>query len=244
MATCFVSSITASMASVWNANRTSNMQSVILKKYLNQSKVSWPLASRITRYIDYVLENRKKNVHMSKVTYLSLLSKPLQAELQMELFLPHLINYGFLQVYADASISAMQELCLSAVSIQHFANTDGIFIRGSEAKDMIFLHGRGASAVYHTANIADLIVKLGSGDFVSEGVLWMPWVYKGDLNATSESEILCLYGKKFGNITCAHADLYRIARNHAFDFWKYFIEAPRSITDLPRSYDVANEPSL
>merc|ERR1712107_463165 len=87
---CFVSSITSCMAGVWNATRTTQLEFLLLKKYLNQNKVSWTLTSRITRYTEYVLQQRNKRVHEGKVQFLSLLSKPLHVELQKELFLPQL----------------------------------------------------------------------------------------------------------------------------------------------------------
>merc|ERR1719353_1999329 len=60
LATCFISSITSTMGSVWEVNRYKNTQSFLLKKFLGQMGVSRELGSRVTRYVECVVDLRHR----------------------------------------------------------------------------------------------------------------------------------------------------------------------------------------
>jgi len=174
------------------------------------------------------------------VPSLSLLSRPLHIELQAALLIPQLVTFPFFNQCKDANKTAMRELCCTAVTSHSFANTDTIFIQGSEAKDMYFICGDEAQVViYHVRFMGEAEeecndVKLLGGSWVGEGALWMPWWYRGSLTASTEAELLFLNSKQFGTVACAHPDLHCLARSCAFNYWMDFIDGGDNVTDLPR----------
>lgn len=248
MSTCFVSSITSCMASIWTTNRTGTQQHIMLKNYLNQNSISWSLTSRITRHIEYIQQIRRKQVHVSKVGFLHYLSKPLSQELTAEIHTPTLKTYGFFIRYSQMAPAAMRELCSSALSTHQFAHGDRIFNRGCEAQDMLFISGAGSIVIYHTQKAkSDKGVRLAQGDCLVEVVLWAPWKHAGDLVAFLEVELTLLNATKFHTITCSHAHVYQLGRLYAIKFMERFQNGER-ITDLHYEEDdptgLLREPSL
>merc|ERR1719197_1991657 len=103
------------MGTVWAANRYKYTQGFLLKKFLTRAHISRDLASRVTRYVDCVVELRHKTVPVSKVEYLKLLSGPLNVELQSALFEPHVTMHPFFNHYLTHSKTAMRQMCSTAL---------------------------------------------------------------------------------------------------------------------------------
>merc|ERR1712107_2525 len=121
----------------------------------------------------------------------------------------------------------MRELCFAAVSVHSFANTDTVFIEGTQAKDMYFIHDPETSVVTYHSSLMEVgrNVKLVGGSWLVEGALWMPWRFRGDLIASTEVEILMVNASKFSTMICVYSDLHFVAHELAFSFWGKLIGA-------------------
>merc|ERR1712157_700406 len=100
-------------------------------------------------------------VHASSVQYLNLLSRPLYIELHGGLLVPQLLSFPLFERCQGLHPIVMREICFAAVSVNNFANTDTIFIEGTEAQDMYFIRGDETSVItYHSTLLASQSVKL------------------------------------------------------------------------------------
>lgn len=234
MGTCFMSSITSTMASVWTLNRFNNTQHVLLKKFLNQNKVSRALGSRITRYVDFILASRLQRVHGSKVHFLTLLSGPLHIELQTELFEPVLSAHHCFKQISSVCKPVAREMCTTAVDTHNFAKNDTLFTQGREAKQMMFLTLGSLGYRYHPrTDSPPKKVSLETGSWFSEVALWMPWRHVGMMKALAEADTISVGAAKFRDIVTNHHDIYLIARSYAFSFWQEAEENKETISDVP-----------
>merc|ERR1719352_1185616 len=129
VSTCFVGSITATMGAVWASNRYRNTQTLLLKKFLSQQRISRDLGSRVTRYIECVVELRHKVVPIGKVEYLKLLSGPLNVELHTMIFQPALMARSFFVRYQDSSKNAIRQVCSTSLQTENYAKNDSVFVR-------------------------------------------------------------------------------------------------------------------
>lgn len=222
VATCFISSITSALSVVWTMNRYHMTQTTLLKKFLHQSKVSRELGARVTRYVECVVELRHSKLHASKVAYLSLLSGPLHSELQEEIFRPHLTQHPFFKQYTEMNKTAIQHICVTGVDHGNFARNDTVFLRGAVAQRMHFLDT--GSLVYQhrtkcpSSTTRKRIVRLESGQWCCEPVLWMKWTHRGLMKALTHASTITLNADKFRDGTFKFPDMYLFARQYAMKF--------------------------
>lgn len=237
VATCFVSNITTTVSAVWAIQRNESTQNLLLKKFLKQNNISRSLGSRVTRYIDCVMELRQQKVHFSRVQYLSFLSGPLHVELLSELREPQLCVHKMFPRYKDVSICAFRELCTTALEQTNFARNDMVFRKGVQAKHMFFINS-GALVYRHYCNHSReyLKSKLETGQWCCEIALWAPWSHTGDMKAVSDCDITLLSISRFCEVTSSDHDAHRFARNYCRRFMERVHQVASfdtcSITDL------------
>jgi len=224
LATCFISSITSAMASIWSAGHYHRAQAVLLRKFLHQQRLPRELAVRITRYVQFVIEFRHRRVHPSKVHYLDLLSGPLQQELKLNLHKPFLVGFPCVAQVACANPPSLQELCVNGVCVASYAKNDIVFCSGTEADTMCFLT-LGSVAYRLGCGREEMRRLLEVGSWFREGALWMKWTHRGDMKAITSVDMLCLSAKKFGDVVTANGRVYMVARAHAFGFWESWQKA-------------------
>mmetsp|Transcript_140712 Transcript_140712/g.350820 ORF Transcript_140712/g.350820 Transcript_140712/m.350820 type:complete len:396 (+) Transcript_140712:3-1190(+) len=235
LATCFVSSITSTMAAVWNAKRYDLTQHLLLKKFLNQNNVPRALGSRIMHYVDFVLDKRQKRVHVSTVHFLNLISGPLHIELHTELFAPTLCWHPCFSQIFKANVPMMREICTTAIlSNQSYAKNDVIFHRGKEAKHTLFLtYG---TLVYRFCPYAASdphTTRLHEGNWCVEAALWMPWHHVGEMRALCEVDIVSVTSAKFREICEGYPQDFPVVRSYALAFWQEAHEREHEVlTDI------------
>jgi len=221
LATCFVSSITTTMAAVWEVNRYKNTQTFLLKKFLHQTSISREVCSRVTRYVDCVVELRHKTVPIHKVEYLKMLSGPLNVELHTALFKPHMLTHGFFSRYHDVSKTAMRRLCSMSVHTEHYAKNDTIFERGAEAKFMMFTtKGSLAYRFFRGAGqAAKTTMRIDLHQWSCEPALWLAWIHRGHMKGLTDCELMLLNVDKFADLTSkGNRNVFQVARDEAIEF--------------------------
>jgi len=239
VATCFISNITSTLSSAWAMRRAESTQALLLRKFLRQHNISRGLASRVTRYIDCVLEIRQNKVHPSRVQHLSLLSGPLNVELQSAVQEPTLFMCNFFQMYKSSSVWAFREVCTTALEQTNMGKKDMVFSHKTEAKYVYFLNV--GSLVYRLASAGahnDIVgvSKLEAGSYCCENALWIPWQHAGDMKALSDCSLTLLNASKFCDITCRDPTAHHFSRQYCLEFieriWQAATFDPFAVTDL------------
>jgi hypothetical protein len=222
VSTCFVSNITSTLSSVWAMNRYAATQSFLLKKFLSQSKISRSLGSRVTKYIESVIELRHKKVHASKVLYLNMLSGPLNVELQTEMWWPHLDVHPNFHLFYSVSRSAASEVCASAIQHNVCGKREVVFKAFAEATCMFFVCGGSLAFRHYQINpfgeYLPMTNKLEAKEWCSEGALWSDWTHRGQLKAITYAEMLWMDSQKFADATTQSDDAFTFLRACALHF--------------------------
>jgi len=235
-ATCFISSITSTMGSVWSVSNYHRTQSVLLRKFLHQSSLPSELGSRITRFVEFVIEYRHKRVHYSRVKYLELLSGPLQLELKVELYKPTILPHTFFAQVESLCPGGLIKICSKAVDQNQFARADTIFECGEVAKELTFITT--GSGAYRVADgNKEWRRMLRAGMWFSEGALWMEWRRRGDMRSLTTMDVLTVNAAKFADGAGAVLEAYALARSHALAFWSVMKRLDRASRSSERLFD-------
>eukprot|EP00928_Gymnodinium_smaydae_P000079 TRINITY_DN10034_c0_g1_i1.p1 TRINITY_DN10034_c0_g1~~TRINITY_DN10034_c0_g1_i1.p1 ORF type:complete len:835 (+),score=129.98 TRINITY_DN10034_c0_g1_i1:333-2837(+) len=236
VATCFMSSITSTMASMWAMNNQHRKQSALLRKFLKQNNLPRLLSARIVRYVELALAMRYQHVQESKVQYLDLLSGPLLMELKQNLYEPHLAEYACFKQVGEHCWRAMRDLCAQAISCENFAKNELIFSYLAEAHYMFFVKvGSIAYRCWPPPSREQETMVREVGTWCVEPILFMPWEHRGDMKALSAVELISVSPKTFGDVVLRTMEAYSVARTHAFAFWKRFLENEDSMLDVPEA---------
>jgi hypothetical protein len=238
MATCFMSSITSTLSAVWAMGHYKNTQALLLKKYLHQQCISRELQTRITRYIDCILELRHKKVHPSKVHYLAFLSGPLAQEMQRQVHEPLLLLYAAFIAMKESCPSAVVSICGQALSEHIFGKTDAIFKRGTPCTDMIFISNGAMVYRFKRFGKDHQLAKMEAGQWCCDHPLWIEWTHVGSMKGLSQAEVTKLRVAVFHQIVGGlSAHDYQIARLFAMNNLERIQQMQSfdvsAVTDLP-----------
>jgi hypothetical protein len=235
VATCFVSSITSTLNAMWSMNRNASTQQFLLKKFLKQSGISRSLGARVTRYIESVIEIRHKRVHASKVAYLSMLSGPLNIELQSEILAPRLNSHPMFEMYGGISKSSMNELCVRATGNVEFAKGDEIFEQGTPANKMYFLSAGTLGYRVYKLDGSSMTGRLRVRQWCSEQVLWMKWEHCGRMRAVCYVDIITVNSQSFQDVASSRAGVFKFVQAHALNFLASYER--EELTDIPPHFE-------
>ncbi|CAE7618979.1 Cnga4 [Symbiodinium sp. CCMP2456] len=204
----------------------------LLRRYLKHNEIR----SEVTQFLQhqYALKQQARSFH-ARVPLLDLLSRPLFHELQFERYRLSLCKLRLIRDLLDEP--GMQTLHtlyeLASTSLHHTVAASG---------DVIFLSGKAAASAYLKLS-GSLCYYHDEGDdvlddsrWVAEMCLWAPWVYMGDLESMSMSELLALDADAFCATLSQNWDTQQAASMYA----KRFLAAmhkQKMLTDIFVDYD-------
>jgi len=152
-------------------------------------------------------------------------------ELAKEMRMPRLTLHALFVQYAKINSDLVGQVCSSAVTSGYLAKNDVLFKEGNLAENMFFLGvGTLAYRYYSYEGIAHT-EKVDSFSWFTEGVLWMPWLHRGQMKSVSHADVTYLNGDKFVNISTTGEDVYKYVRGCAYKFMAFL--DPLEATDIP-----------
>ena len=191
MFSTLVSSVSSMMANLQRMKDEEIEQFQSLRRFLAHNNIDADLSHRITRFLQYTFA--AKNEVMSadeRVPILSLLSKPLQAELQLQRHKDCLGQCAFFNSLLQHSsfhvVRVMRDVALNCMSHAVHASGDVIFVAGAIASSCFFL-ASGAHSYTNTISTREVC-----NVWVAEMCLWSPWVHVGDLVAMDLSRLVSM----------------------------------------------------
>lgn len=216
----FVSSITSGMTRLRMLKSEQAKKEYKLRSFLRENGISHDLAMRIRRHIDMTTELHRKYTPMYQVELLTHLTSTLRLDLQKQLSVPWLSIHCFFSDYLTMDSEAVSELFTVAFTHQHFAKCDVLFKYGSVASHMFFaVRGLIRYELPKTnAHQAAPSLLLHRGDWLSEAVLWLPWVHRGSAKFGMDSEVAALCARKFSQVTSKFPDAYELSKHRAHEF--------------------------
>merc|ERR1712045_750508 len=174
----------------------------------------------------------KEVTPLQEVKLLSFLTDSLHLELQIEIFSPWLSRHHFFSDYLNKDSKAVHELFSVAIKRQAYAAKDALFQVGVVASHMYFVtKGLLRYQLPSTGDVERSEV-LRDGAWLSEAVLWLPWVHKGSATMLLDSEVAVLSSREFMEVTVRYPDTYDLARNRANVFLELLL-SQEEIHDVP-----------
>lgn len=201
MSSAFLSMVTGSMLQLWTLWNEERRQFWLLRRYLRDASISYSLAMRVERYLDYIWRKEQKDVQEQQVQLLARLSEPLRNELKHESFAPHLSQHALFFALCERT-----KVFLKACTACALAPGDLHFSCGEEADNMTFITDGTLQYMRGSETELDFEEEDGSqveevveGEWVSEAALWVRWAHLGDIAAQTVCQIIMIEAKKFAD---------------------------------------------
>merc|ERR1719486_767777 len=103
------------MTSLRNINSDSHKQIMVLQRYMRINRIPLSLSVRVTRQLDYVLQERMESLREKDVPILGFLTEPMMIELRYELYAGVLKQHPFFNYFDSGNFAVMEKLCQQAV---------------------------------------------------------------------------------------------------------------------------------
>jgi len=231
VAAVFVSSLTSSMTRLHFIASHQSKQFFQLRRYLYQNNISDELTLRIQRNAQHAVTESQLFMQESSVDLLAMVSEPLRIDLHFELYSPIYHLHPFFDRYSNDCPQVMRKVCHRATSMTLASCGDTMFDAGEipAHPKMIFV----CSGEMQYVSIGGTETQVKAVIWISEAVLWTPWMHLGVLTATSECRLIVLDSQKFHHIVAQydHADMD--PRKYAETFVDSLNATTEEITDLP-----------
>ncbi|CAJ1356731.1 unnamed protein product [Effrenium voratum] len=233
-----VSSVTSLMARLAKMKDEESQQLRLLRRFLTHNCIDAELSHRITTFLQYTLAAQNEARSMNQLPLLSLLSTPLQAELQLQrhrdclgqcAFFNSLLQHDSLHV-----VRIMRDVALKSMTHAVHASGDVIFVAGSIAGSCYFLASGPHSYMWEDQRREKLC-----NIWVAEMCLWSPWVHVGDLVAEDISRLVAMEVTAF----CECVNKSVETREMAVAYASQYVEALNEKSETNILSDLADEES-
>eukprot|EP00434_Breviolum_minutum_P014748 symbB.v1.2.013003.t1/scaffold911.1/size153015/1 len=212
-----VSSMTSLVSTLQGQGREETQQFSLLRRFLRVHHIEGNLSHRITRFLHYTYHERTGNVEDPAI--LQLLSKSLQAELQLARHREHLVKLPFLAwLLSNPLISfqeghVMQGVAQRALTSHDLGEDDVVFCHGNEATSSYLLL-QGALTYLQM----DVTTQPCQDRWICEMCLWTPWSHLGDLRCEGFSKVYALHVQEFCDVISSSAAVQVQAHCYAKEY--------------------------
>jgi len=175
--------------------------------------------------MEYEFAQRGLRLDDKDVEIFELLSKPLHAEIQYERYVPCLRNHSLFKRWLQTCTAStlyrarpglnniVQRICSAAIVRISLGDGDVLFCFGDVA-DRAYVVGGGTLEYVQRNHLA----AVDAGGWVSEAVLWVPWVHVGELKSKTPSQLLFLETAILKSVLSAHHEAWLVAVRYATRF--------------------------
>lgn len=240
-----VGSILGSLAQLRSMTEQSAKDFWMMRRFLRRNHVPMELASRIQRFVEHAHSQKQKQMAITEVKVLELLSAGLMEELQCAMNMPHMMVHPLFSFLNTFSVITVQRLAKEAVKRAQLARGDTQFLPNQEGSYLYFLAAgkmkyiRGADGPDPKIEVVDK-----GEDWIAEPVMWTPfWVHVGQLTAVSECDLCCVEPVKFGHIVALIRPVAALVARYSSNFmlWVKDLESRDELTDVIQGDQVGDQ---
>jgi len=134
-----VGSILGSLAQLRSMTEQSAKDFWMMRRFLRRNHVPMELASRIQRFVEHAHSQKQKQMAITEVKVLELLSAGLMEELQCAMNMPHMMVHPLFSFLNTFSVITVQRLAKEAVKRAQLARGDTQFLPNQEGSYLYFL---------------------------------------------------------------------------------------------------------
>lgn len=240
-----VGSILGSLAQLRSMTEQSAKDFWMMRRFLRRNHVPMELSSRIQRFVEHAHSQKQKQMAITEVKVLELLSAGLMEELQCAMNMPHMMVHPLFAFLSTFSVITVQRLAKEAVHRAQLARGDTQFLPNQEASYLYFLAAgkmkyiRGADGPDPRIEVVDK-----GEDWIAEPVMWTPfWVHVGQLTAVSECDLCAVEPQSFGQIVALIRPVAALVARYSSNFmlWVKDLESRDELTDVIQGDQVGDQ---
>jgi len=240
-----VGSITGSLTQLRGLHEDQSKQFWDLRRYLKQNKVPQVLSTRIQTYLEHAWTTQHSRLPVKSVKILSLLSEQLTCELQCELYVPYTSVHPFFEHLNEMSRVTMSRIANLGIVRKALAREDTLFHPSEEATHMYIV----ALGRLKYVRIERCGTELGTEnvdkgeDWIAESVLWIrSWPHIGRLTAMTESDLLCVDPRIFGEVISLNPAAHMFAQTYCRNFLEWLRSVPpEELSDISQGEIIGDQ---
>jgi len=242
-AAAFVSGLTSEMTRLHILASQQARQLSVLTRYLKQCRISDQLSIRVQRNAQHALHEQQRLMPENEVELLHLVSEALREELHFEMYSPVLEVHSFFAVYTNECPQVMRKVCHIAMSTLLISTGDVVFNAGEipQFPKMYVV----CSGTLEYIPLSGNVIEVFAAHWLSEAVLWTPWMHRGVLKATSEGRLCLLDAMRFQEIVGCfdHTPQQIDPKHYACNYVKHLnalldLNQLDKITDMPNNEEI------
>jgi len=230
MAAVLTSSLTSSMTRLHMLSTRQSQQLSVLRRFLSDNGVSRVLSARVQRNANHAMMEQQRYQQESNVELLRVISEPLKMELHFEMYSPVLSKHPFFNTYASECPHVMRKVCHRSTSMSLVSSNDIIFNAGELPLNPKMCWVCNGTLSYFSMTEQEFLVK--EGDWISEGVLWTPWMHRGSLRANADCRLCELDARSFQDIVGQFDHGEFDPKDYAAHFVRKLNDHQGEVTDL------------
>lgn len=242
-AAAFVSGLTSEMTRLHILASQQARQLSILNRYLKQCRISDQLSLRVQRNAQHALNEQQRLMPESEVELLHLVSEALREELHFEMYSPVLEVHSFFAVYTNECPQVVRKVCHIAMSTLLISSGDVVFNAGEipQFPKMYVV----CSGTLEYIPLSGNVIEVFAAHWLSEAVLWTPWMHRGVLKATSEGRLCLLDALRFQEIVgCFDHTPQQIDPKHYASLYVKHLNALLDLNKLDMITDMPNNEEI
>ncbi|CAE7264443.1 CngA [Symbiodinium sp. CCMP2592] len=169
----------------------------LLRRFLKHNNIPHEVGHKVTQFLQHQYSEKQQSRSADvRVPLLDLLSPPLFNELCFERYRDSLCKLKLVDDLLEdpdmQTVLALHQLARSSLTQLVAASGDVIFLSGKVAS-AAYLKVSGSLSYYRD----DGVEELDDSRWITEVCLWTAWVYMGDLESNTVSDMLCLDATTF-----------------------------------------------
>jgi len=212
----FLASISSLMTQLRQLKATQHREDLLIRRYLMEHGVSMELGNHI---MFFFRENRKfvkrKRLSENDVKAFDQLPESLKIKLHWEVYERVITPHPLFFHLNVTDHNGLVEICHRSMSERILGAGHELFHFGKIAEKMYFV-GKG-TLDYHPGSDQQegSITEVGSNHWLSEMVLWMSWIHRGTISATTPVDMVELESVKFHEHVKHRGICFDVCRHYA-----------------------------
>ncbi|CAK0874361.1 unnamed protein product, partial [Prorocentrum cordatum] len=220
-----VSSLSAMMLEAQMDKRENHLKMQQMRRYLREQRVDRVIAAQVERQLADRLATRAK-LTQGEVSGFIKISASLRAQLQFELFVPHLKSLPLFRLWISVDTAFVRTFCRVCMSFKYLPQQDDLFLSGNEATYAYYFYSGRMTYTQHpeTSPVTETYSRrVHVESWLAEAALWTIWTHVGTAVADEYTEVAQLDVQQVADVLKRVCLLSAVAINQlTLDYCKSF----------------------
>mmetsp|Transcript_21363 Transcript_21363/g.49666 ORF Transcript_21363/g.49666 Transcript_21363/m.49666 type:complete len:1070 (-) Transcript_21363:28-3237(-) len=231
-----ISSLSATMVQFQMLRNGRAQKLQMLRKFLQDHKVDLHVSYLVQRQIQDRLGPKDK-LSDKDVPELNLLSASLFADLQLEIFRPHVCQHSLFNLWLRMDAGRFKRFCVEALRFEIMRSSDELFQAGVTAASVAYVLVEGNLKYEQDPSTSPtkgvMVRNILPGNMLCEAALWSEWIHVGKAMASMVCRVLWIDGDSLVESLKMNGIMGSIVQQYAQQFHRRIISASPPRADYP-----------